>query len=195
MKFRMAVIVVLLVVCPALIAQTPAPQPKPVRATASQLSRAQASPAFQEAMLVLADQDEVVNLETTELVRDPKNRETFAIRFAVTRKGSPEPGEFARMIYVERLGKPASVYFAVPTDRFAKLTDGIVFQGCAGTPWVRESSICGGLFATNVCDPGRCDRVITDTRDCPGSAKRTRRTVYPCNCVQPPNSCIEIDLP
>jgi|GEM_PF-3284890 len=181
MKIR-TVGVVLAVVCAAFyrgadVAQ--AADPAPVRATPAQIAQAQGNTRFKDALTILDEQDEAVNLKTVRVVTIPTEIGTLALHFDITRKGSTKLGEFQRLVYIERPAKPPLVYF----DRLTGIA-AAAFNFCKTkeTGWKTTRTGCGGG------DCGReCDRYAWQERTCllvgSGSQKEVRLIVQSsCGC-------------
>lgn len=92
-------------------------EPVAPRPPTAQVARAQSSEVFKAAVEILDEQDETVNPSTARLTPIPNTQAGLEIRFDVTRKNSKELGEFKQLVYVERPGKPAFVYFDESTGR------------------------------------------------------------------------------
>jgi hypothetical protein len=81
------------------------------RITAEQIARVQADPLFKAAMEFLEEQGEVVNLSRGQVLRSRSQPGITVYSFDVTMRGSAEPGEYAKLVYLEQTGQPAFVYF------------------------------------------------------------------------------------
>jgi hypothetical protein len=173
-------------------ASVSAGEPAPVRASAAQIARAQASEPFASALKILEEQDETVNLKTVRVVPAPKNAGTIALHFDITRKGSSKFGEYKRLVYVEREGKPPVVYFQ---EISGIRPIGVSF--CGGDKgWETTMQVCG----LPVCSAVQCARYNVQQRTCTVvGIPRTRRTeirkVLIATCYTCPESECDNDFP
>ncbi|HEY0143793.1 MAG TPA: hypothetical protein VGF48_23095 [Thermoanaerobaculia bacterium] len=182
--------VILTVVCATFCAGVAqAVDPAPVRATPAQITKAQASTQFKEALQILDEQDEAVNLKTVRVVTVPKKIGTSALHFDITRKGSATLGEFQRLVYVERAAKPPLVYFDLLTGIAALPSFCITKE----SGWKTIITVCGGG------DCGReCDRYALQERSCvllSGGIRKEQRRIIQSNCGCRKEECSDsIDL-
>jgi len=153
-------------------------------ATAAQIERARASKPFIEAARILAEQDEEVNLKTVRRVVVPGKPDAVVLHFDITRRGSKEPGEFKRLVYVDRGDKPPLVSFDEKTGRAAAMQITGATLCFPATAWRAAGSICIG----GTCLNGTCDRNNIEMRTCGrGSMQRNEMrtsSVSGCGCTR-----------
>jgi hypothetical protein len=182
----------MLIVCAfvAVSEVTAAGNPPGVAATAAQIARAQASKPFIDAIQILTEQDEEVNLKTVRNVAAAGKPVT--LQFDITRRGSKEPGEFKRLVYIDRGDKPAVVRFDEKTGRAAAMRITGVTLCFPATAWRARGAMCIG----GTCFDGTCDRNNLETRTC-GKGSMTHHemrtsSVTRCGCT--PAQCLHVAL-
>lgn len=161
------------------------------------LRRVTADPQFKAALAVIAEQNETVNLSEGRLVTSRRTPGAGEVVFRVTVRGTSEPGEYGKLVYMEQRGGRPLVFFdeeragerggapaaasAAPASPPAPAAMSICLKPWGA--WKTTNTYCGFRYLCVFKNQKGMFRTETRSRQCPkGVQTQTRTCAISCGC-------------